>query len=643
MNNSGYVQGSAPAGNGGAGPSEGMGHDALKRQYMSYLGTKTEEIDEQQDARRYYHGTQWTDAQIKTFNKRKQPIVTFNRIGRKINAVVGLLAKLRQDPRGFPRTEKDEQGAELATAVLRYVCDAQEWPAKDPICGLNGAVDGIGGVEIVLEQGDQGDNDVGFEIVDPSGFFYDPRSLRSDFSDARFMGLGKWADVETVVEMFPDKEEDIRASVESGSDLTSDPDSDTKWFDQEDGRNKLRLVDHWYIDKGVWNYCIYTGSVELMRGPSFLVDEKNKPACKFIMFSANVDQDGDRYGFVRNMKSAQDEVNMRRAKGLHQLNSRRIIIQDGTGIDVEEVRRESVRPDGVIKYPAGSEAPVFDDNARGQELQGQLAFLEDAKQEIENYGFNPALIGTGVADMSGRAIQLQQQAGIAELGPYMLAYKGWKLRVYRAIWNAVRKYWTAERWVRVTDDEGAAQFFAVNQLVVDPRTGMPAIQNQISTLDVDIIIDEGPDTVNMQADAYDTLSIMAQRGQNIPPELLIELSPLQGSVKKKAKDIIAKSQQQAMQAQQPAMQIEMQTRQVDNQKTVAETAKIVAETANIGGDQQAEQQNRMLDMADRQQEQQFRREGHQMDMTKANVDLAGKAMQLRAAEQRANQPQLGAA
>lgn len=646
MNNSGYTQGSAPAGNGNAAASDGMSHDKLKKQYLSYLGTKSEEIKEQQDSRRYYHGSQWTAKQIKTFNLRKQPVVTFNRIGRKINAVVGLLAKQRQDPRGFPRTANDEQGAELATAVLRYVCDAGEWPSKDPICGLNGAIDGIGGVEIVLEQGDQGDNDVGFEIVDPSGFFYDPRSMRADFSDARFMGLGKWADVETVIEMFPDNADDIRAAVESGSDLTSNPDSDTKWFDTQDGTSKLRLVDHWYIEQGVWNYCLYTGSVELMRGPSFLVDEKKKPVCKFIMFSASVDQDGDRYGFVRNMKSAQDEINQRRSKGLHQLSSRRLIIQDGTGIDVEEVRREAVRPDGVIKYPAGSEPPVFDDNARGQELTGQLAFLEDAKQEIENYGFNPALMGTGVQDMSGRAIQLQQQAGIAELGPYMLAYKGWKLRVYRTIWNAVRQYWTAERWVRVTDDEGAAQFFAVNQMVVDPNTGMPVMQNQIGALDVDIIIDEGPDTINMQADAYDTLTVMARNGQNVPQELLIELSPLTGSVKKKAKDIIAKSQQQAQQAQMPAMQLEMQGKQVENQKTQAETAKIVAETQQMGNDAQTQMMDARINAAEAERKRAADGAKSQVELLKASyglkgqeMDLAGKALALRAAQTQANQPQ----
>ena len=39
-------------------------------------------------------------------------------------------------------------------------------------------------------------------------------------------------------------------------------------------------------------------------------------------------------------------------------------------------------------------------------------------------------------NVSGRAINLLQQGGIAELGPFVLAYRGWKIRLYRAIWNA---------------------------------------------------------------------------------------------------------------------------------------------------------------------------------------------------------------
>ncbi len=566
MNQTGYAQGSRGNAVGGDGEAS---HTALKKDYETYLTLKSEEIKEQQEARRYYHGAHWTAKQIKTLNDRKQPVVTYNRIGRKINAIVGLNERQRADPKGFPRTPKHEDGAEIATAVLRYVLDEQQWATKSSLVGLAGAVDGIGGIELMLERGDKGDVEVGFEEVDPSGFFYDPRSLKMDFSDARFIGVGKWADIDAIVDVFPDKEEEIRASADEGAELTSNPDSDDKWFSDAGGRKRIRLIDHWYIVKGQWRYCIYTGSLKLDEGPSPYRDEKGRSFCKYIMYSAAVDHEGDRYGFVRNMRSSNDEINQRRSKGLHNVNSRRIIIEKGTAGDVERLRREAARPDGVIEYAPGTTPPVFDDAAKSAELQGQLAFLEDAKSEIENYGFNPALIGTGVDKMSGRAIKLQQEAGVAELGPYLLAFKGWKLRVYRAIWNAVQQHWTAERWVRVTDDDQMAQFFAVNQM--QPGPNGPMLVNALGSLDVDIIIDEGPDTITMQQDTYETVSIMAQKGQQVPPALIIELSPLPASVKKKAKEILEQEKQQAMQLQAPAMQLEMQGKQAENEKTQSET------------------------------------------------------------------------
>lgn len=590
-NQSGYSQGQS----GAVGVASTADHEKRKREYLDYLGGKSEEIKEQQDSRRYYHGSQWTSAQIKALNRRKQPVVTFNRVGRKINAVVGLLEKQRQDPRGFPRTPEHEEGAEIATSVLRYVMDQQDWAAKSPICGLDGAVDGLAGIELILEQGDKGDVEVGFDTIDPGSFFYDPRSLKADFSDARYMGIGKWADLDAAIEMYPEHEAALRSSVDSGSDLTSNPDSDNKWVSGSENSRRVRIIDHWYIKGGAWHYCIYTGSVLLDEGESYLVDEKKKTICKYIVYSANVDQDGDRYGFIRNMKSSQDEINQRRSKALHLGNTRRMIVRDGQGLDVEKIRTEAARPDGVIVVPPGAEAPVFDDAHAGQELNAQLGFLQDAKTEIENYGFNPALMGTGVSDMSGRAIALQQQAGIAELGPYLLAYKGWKLRVYRAIWNAVQRHWTTERWIRVTDDEDLAKFMSINQPAVDefgnpiydPATGQQALVNQLGALDVDIIIDEGPDTINMQADAYDTLSIMAQKGGQVPPEVLIELSPLTGTVKKKVLGMIEQARQQAAQAQQAnpmqqaAVEIELKGKAADAAKTEAEVGKVVAETAKI--------------------------------------------------------------
>lgn len=502
-----------------------------KKAYLDYLYNKTQEIEEQKSARRYYHGSHWTEKQIKELNKRKQPVVTFNRVGRKVDGVVGLIERLRQDPKAYARTPQHEQGAELATAVLRYVLDEEEWKAKSPEVARKAAIDGLAGVELTLTQGDEGDTEVSFDIVEPDSFFYDTRSFRGDFSDARYMGVGKWMDMDAAIEMFPDKADDLRQLGTYTSELSSNPDREKRWFTEVGSKRLVRLVEIWYQYKGDWCYTIFTGYSIIAEGKSYFLDNKKKTFCKYVMFSCNVDQDGDRYGFVRNMKSAQDEYNHRRSKALHQINSKRLLIAQGAVSDIEATRREYAKPDGVVVFQSADLAASVKAEDQSFDFAGQLKLMENAISELENYGPNQALVGDQT-NQSGRAIQLLQQAGMAELGPYILGYKGWKLRLYRAIWNAVQKFWSGERWIRVTDDEGVKNFIAINQQGQD-QAGQPVVANPIGSLDVDIIIDEGPDVINMQADSYDTLSILASKGANIPPQILIELSPLENSVKKK--------------------------------------------------------------------------------------------------------------
>jgi hypothetical protein len=286
------------------------------------------------------------------------------------------------------------------------------------------------------------------------------------------------------------------------------------------------------------------------------------------MFSNGVDHDGDRYGFVRNLKGPQDEINQRRSKGLHLFNSRRIVTEDGALDNVEKTRQEAAKADGVIVVNPGYRFD-FDDTARHADAAGNMSMLTEAKSELENFGPNPALIGqgTGVAGSSGRAIALLQQAGIAELGPFILRYRGWKLRVYRAVFHAIQKFWTSERYIRVTDSEDLAQFVKINGLENGPLG--PQLVNAVGSLDVDIILDEGPDQVNSMADAYDTLIALSARGAQVPPDIIIELSSLPGNVKKRVLEKLARAQAPNPMAE-AAGQLELQGKAVDNRKTAAE-------------------------------------------------------------------------
>jgi len=133
---------------------------------------------------------------------------------------------------------------------------------------------------------------------------------------------------------------------------------------------------------------------------------------------------------------------------------------------------------------------------------------------------------------------------------------------------AIQEHWTGERWIRVTDDDGLAQFIGINQTkdengqpVVD-QNGNPAIMNALGSVDVDIILDEGPDTINAQADVYETLSQVLPAVANMltPPQaqaavkVLLDTSALPSSAKK---DFRAASQPQQDPMAEQAKQIQL--------------------------------------------------------------------------------------
>lgn len=524
----------------------------LRKQFLDWWSAKSAERDEAKEARKYYHMVQWTAEQLKELKLRKQPAVTTPIFTRKINGFVGLIDRLRQDPKAYPRTLNEDRGAELCTAALRYALDQQSWPDKDNEVALSAAMTGIGGVEISLEPGDTGqpgDYDISIEPVPVEYFFYDPRSYKTDFSDARFMGVSKWFDVDEAKRLFPEFSGKIDALAAGDDEFSTDSDRDNVWVATE--LKRIRIVEHWYQQGDTWLYAFYTGAEVLDQGRTFLRDEKGRDRCRFMMFSAAVDQDGDRYAFHRNMKSLVDEINHRNSKALHLLNMRRIRAERGAfdGDDLEAIRREAARPDGIVLMNPGMKVE-FEDAKSLQDMQGQLAMLDRAKVDIENYGPNPALVGQGVENRSGRAIQLMQQAGLAELGPFLRAYKGWKIRLYKQVWSAIQQYWTGERFIRVTDDEGQQQPVPVNAQV-DPQTGRPAFDqtgqpvtfNDLGALDVDIVIDEGPDSVTVMADALETLQAAASQGQQIPPQVMLELLPIPDSLKRKLSGMLKEAQQ----------------------------------------------------------------------------------------------------
>jgi len=120
VNNSGYIAGRSINGPPASGGSDDVQTDAsgywtleqCVQAYTTYLDSKQAEIEDQQTARRYRHAAQSTAEQIRALNDRKQPVVTYNRFGRKIDGTA--IAYLFDEQNGF--ADNRELAKRLVTA-----------------------------------------------------------------------------------------------------------------------------------------------------------------------------------------------------------------------------------------------------------------------------------------------------------------------------------------------------------------------------------------------------------------------------------------------------------------------------------------------------------------------------------------------
>jgi hypothetical protein len=512
----------------------------------------------------YYDGNQWTDAERRTLEVRGQPALAFNHVKPAVNAIIGIVERGRTDPKGWGRTPKDQDSAEVATDGLRYVSDVTRFQSKRRDCLKDFLVWGICAGVTEMAEGAE----IGLRRIRPEEFFYDPYSRDTDFGDARYMGIAKWMDEQDAIDLYPDQADVIRRSFnydQSASDTFRDrPKDGWAWVDAR--QRRIMCFEMYKRMGGPWEKCVFVSGGILESGPSPFLDSKTgQPRCAIIAQSAYVDIDNARYGIVRDMLGPQDAINKARSKAVHILNVAKLRVDPGV-IDIDTVRQQWAKPDGIIEAREGQIEELGDRNL----APGHLELLRDAKEEMRRQSPTPGIVGRQGASQSGRAILAEQQAGLTEQAPLLAQFDDWTLRVYRAFWDAIKQFWNEPKWIRVTDDENAPRFVGLNvpQPTMDPMTGQPAmqVQNSPADMDVDIVIDSTPDTAVIQEEQFQRLAELVQAGMPIPPDVLIEASSL--PKKRLLLDKLRQAQEQqaqqpnaAMQAEEAKAQMQMQIKQ----------------------------------------------------------------------------------
>lgn len=569
-----------------------------------------------QDAERdrdYHDNKQLTDDQKAALRERGQPEVIINRIKRKVDYLVGLEKQQRTMPRSLPRTPAHEQDATAATDALRYVAETEDYHSIRSAVWRNMLIEGAGccAVTVIPKRaarsalegstaltpmgGQPQDYDVKIRYYSWDRFFADPHSSRLDFSDASYLGVVLWMDQVDAVALYGAENEEIIESTLSGgtySDTYEDTPKWKVWADRK--RKRVRIVQIWIKRGENWFFAEFTKGGILKAGPSPHVNpDDGTSQCELIAQSAYCDRENNRYGVVREMISPQDEINKRRSKGLHILNTAQVITEDGAVKDPDEARKQAVRPDGWIVVNSGM-MDKFKFETRTDMAAGQFQLLKEAKDEIDMMGPNASMQGDTGDTASGRAIMASQQGGMIQMGDLLDSLRTFDKHVWDQTWMRCRQYWTAPKWVRITDDERNVRFAPLNG-AFDQATGR--VGPPIASLDVDIIIDDAPDTVAPALEQFNSLVELKKFDANneIKFRTIIEAAPNLRN-KDRLLEQMDKDAEQAMQGQQgpPPEMLAMQAQLQIEQERAAQALQI--KQAEAQAQMELKREQALLDM-----------------------------------------------
>lgn len=489
--------------------------------------------------RDYYDGKQLTQEEHDELEKRGQPPISFNVIKSRVEFLQGIEKKQRRDPKAWPRNNpQDAAAADAFTDGMRYAISEADYETARSGAWKNITVEGFGGIEVWATPARDGNYDFRMKRIPWDRIFYDPHSGEPDFSDAGYLGQILWMDEGAAVERYGEQAKAIietTLSVTTISDTYDDKPKWTQWADRR--RKRVRVVVMWDKSGDGWSCHEFTKAGVLDSMPSPYVDQDGEAYCPLILESAHVDRDNNRYGEVRNLIDPQDEINKRRSKALWLVTMRGVVAEEGAVADKEKTRRELARPDFYIEKAPGAEFEIVNS---GDLAAGQAQLGQQAMAYVMQSGPNAALLGKGTEDQSGRAIEAQQAGGMIEQGDIMDTLRRLDHRAFKMVASLMKQFWTAEKWIRVTDDELAPKWVGLNVPQENEWGQVVAVENNVAELDMDIIISDAPDMVTLDGETYQAFTQLLSSG--LPPPMLrlaIELHPgLNVKRKKQALDML---------------------------------------------------------------------------------------------------------
>lgn len=423
----------------------------------------------------YYDHKQSTAEQLAQAEETGERRVTINLIQRTINGALGQEAKTRLSWKAEPDAAVFDDVAAVMNERLHEV--QREAQSDMAISEAYSSMlrTGIGWVE-VKRATDPLAYPYTITAVHRNMVWWDWRARLSDKSDAQWVVVQKWVDLDEAVVMLPKHRDVLEVGCNAGPitdsmartiitsrELFEDVHStrrafsraEEEWLDNS-VRKRVRMYSVYYkratqavaLVSGtrrvkfnprnpLHTMALQIGAAKLLKGPSYEIRHamfagpfrlwdvplpgRRFPLVPFVCYSC--DDDRSPYGLVHGMIEPQDEFNDRRTRLLWLLKAKQVFVDDDAMAtkynNILDVAREAMRPDAVFVLNANRR------NARGLEIgnnvqmqREQAEVMESAKVLIQDQPglYSPMFGSNSVGAESGVALNSLVEQSTTSLG-----------------------------------------------------------------------------------------------------------------------------------------------------------------------------------------------------------------------------------
>lgn len=528
----------------------------------------------------YYDGLQWSEEDAQVLMERNQAPLVFNEIKPTIDWMIGTERRTRIDAKVLGREKSDNDSANAKTQLLKYLDDTNKTVFHRSQAFGDAIRAGLGWMEVGL-RGDPTEELLYKRYESWRNMLYDSNDTTRDLSESRYLFRWKWLDDDIAAAYFPDRADIIRRAVIDGTSLTAENEEDVWYLGARvtapgqdyagsgvgkytpidhsalawSRRSRVRMVECWYrmpvlkkkfsggdlrgIDFDSSNQdhvaalqagysvfdklemevrcAIFTTAGIVWEGPS----PYRHGRFPFIpVWCYRRQRDNAPYGAIRQMRDPQDDLNKRHSKAQWILSTNQVEMEEGAVEDIEELRQEAARPDGIIVRARGKELKIHRDNNLAEE---QLNLMDRNATHIRNVGgVTPENMGRVTASDSGKAILArQEQGGVITAEPFDNLRYAVQLEGEMSL-SMVEQFYTAPKVVRILGERGAAKYHEINQF--DPDTG--EILNDITASQADYVVSEQDFKSSLRQAMFESLFDIVGRLSQMNPQVALNLLDL---------------------------------------------------------------------------------------------------------------------